>query len=143
MDMNKAFFLKKQDEAPNWLVIDAKEQILGRLAAQVASILRGKNSSRFTPHSDAGDYVIIINAKDIKLTGNKWTDKLYDWYSGYIGGYKTAAARDLHKKHPTRLIELAVKRMLPKTKLGKTMFKKLRVYEGNTHPHKAQVAHSA
>lgn len=143
MDMNKAFFLKKEDEKPNWVVIDAKDQVLGRLATRVADILRGKNRPQYTPHADAGDYVVIINAQDIVLTGNKWNDKMYVTYSGYFGGKKETSARDLNAKHPTRVIELAVERMLPKNRLSRQLMRKLRIYTGSEHPHEAQVSTSA
>lgn len=143
MDMNKAFFLKKEDEKPNWVVIDAKDQVLGRLATRVADILRGKDRPQYTPHADAGDYVVIINAQDIVLTGNKWNDKIYTTYSGYFGGKKEITAKDLNAKHPTRVIELAVERMLPKNRLSRQLMRKLRIYTGEEHPHKAQVDTSA
>lgn len=143
MDMNKAFFLKKEDEKPNWVVIDAKDQVLGRLATRVADILRGKNRPQYTPHADAGDYVVIINAQDIVLTGNKWNDKIYTSYSGWFSGKKEISAKDLTAKHPTRVIELAVERMLPKNRLSRQLMRKLRIYTGAEHPHEAQVATSA
>ncbi len=141
--MNKAFFLKKEDEKPNWVVIDAKDQVLGRLATRVADILRGKNRPQYTPHADAGDYVVIINAQDIVLTGNKWNDKIYTSYSGWFSGKKEISAKDLTAKHPTRVIELAVERMLPKNRLSRQLMRKLRIYTGAEHPHEAQVATSA
>ncbi len=137
--MNKAFFLKKEDEKPNWVVIDAKDQVLGRLATRVADILRGKNRPQYTPHADAGDYVVIINAQDIVLTGNKWNDKIYTTYSGWFSGKKEISAKDLTAKHPTRVIELAVERMLPKNRLSRQLMRKLRIYTGAEHPHKAQI----
>lgn len=143
MDMNKAFFLKKEDEKPNWVVIDAKDQVLGRLATRVADILRGKNRPQYTPHADAGDYVVIINAQDIVLTGNKWNDKIYTTYSGHFGGQKEMSAKDLTAKHPTRVIELAVERMLPKNRLSRQLMRKLRIYTGAEHPHQAQVETSS
>jgi len=137
--MNKTFFLKKEDRKPEWIVIDAKGQVLGRLATKIADILRGKNKAAYTPHADAGSYVVVINAKDIVLTGDKWTGKIYDWYTGWKGGYKTLTAENMIKRHPTRLVELAVKRMLPKSTLSNSVFRKLKVYEGENHPHIAQV----
>lgn len=137
MTMNKAFFLRKEDKKPKWKVIDASNRVLGRLATEIADILRGKHLPVYTPHADAGDYVVIINAKAIVLTGKKWQDKIYDRYSGWMGGYKTTTAEQMQ---PARLIELAVERMLPKSKMGRAMIKKLKVYEGAEHPHKAQVA---
>ena len=139
MDMNKAFFLKKEARKPQWIKIDAQGQILGRLATRIADILRGKHIPAYTPHTDAGDYVVIINAKDIALTGNKWKDKTYDRYTGWMGGLKTRTAEELLLKHPTDMIELAVKRMLPKSKMGRAQIKKLKVYADAEHPHIAQV----
>ncbi len=140
MDMNKSFFLRKEDEKPNWVVIDATDQVLGRMATKVADILRGKDKPTYTPHADAGDYVIIINAKNVKLTGKKWTDKTYITYSGYMSGKKELSAKELTAKHPTQVIELAVKRMLPKNKLARQLIRKLKVYVDGEHPHKAQVS---
>jgi len=139
MDMNKAFFFKNEDRNPKWLVIDAKNQIVGRLATKIANILRGKNKPYYTPHSDAGDYVVVINAKDIVFTGDKFNQKIYRRYTGYIGNMKTLTAKELLKKRPETIIELAVKRMLPKNKLSRDLIKKLKVYPNLEHPHKAQV----
>lgn len=140
MDMNRIFFLRKEDRQPKWHVIDAKGKILGRLATEIADILRGKNKPEFTPHADAGDYVVVINAEKIMLTGNKWEDKEYDRYTGWMGGYKVTTAKDLLAKHPTHLVEFAVRGMLPKNKLNREIIKKLKVYTGTEHPHKAQLA---
>lgn len=140
MDMNKIFFLRKEDRQPKWHVIDAKGKILGRLATEIADILRGKNKPEFTPHADAGDYVVVINAEQVALTGNKWEGKEYDRYTGWMGGYKVTTAKDLLAKHPTHLVELAVRGMLPKNKLNREVIKKLKVYVGTEHPHKAQTA---
>lgn len=139
MNMNKAFVLKKENRNPRWVVLDARGQVLGRLATKIADMLRGKDKPFYTPHTDSGDYVIVINAKDIVLTGNKWQTKVYDRYTGWMGGYKTQTAEQLVQKHPTELIELAVKRMLPKNKLSNDVFKKLRVYVDAEHPHHGQV----
>lgn len=141
--MNKAFNLRKEDRAPQWRLIDAEGQIVGRLATQVADILRGKDKPTYTPHIDTGDYVVIINAEKIRFTGDKLDQKRYEWYTGWIGGLKSLTARQLLAKDPTRIIELAVKRMLPKTKMGRAVIKKLRIYKGAEHPHKAQIATSA
>ena len=135
MDMNKVFHLKESVRKPKWVVIDAKGQVLGRLATRIADILRGKNRPAYTPHVDSGDYVVVINAQDIVLTGNKWSDKVYETYSGWKGGYKATPAEELFAKHPTYLVELAVKRMLPKSRLSRQVFKKLKVYVGSEHPH--------
>lgn len=138
MSMNKAFFLRKEDRNPQWRIIDADGQVLGRLATQVADILRGKDKAHYTPHTDCGDYVVIINADKIELTGNKWEGKIYDRYTGYMGGYKTTTALEMFKKDPALLVEHAVKGMLPKNKLSSKVFGKLRVYSGAEHPHTAQ-----
>ncbi len=114
VSMNTAFFLKKEERKPIWRVIDAQDQVLGRLATQIADILRGKDKAYFTPHTDSGDYVVVINADKIVLTGDKWENKTYESYSGWIGGLKVLTANQMRKKHPDRIIELAVKRMLPK-----------------------------
>jgi len=135
MDMNKAFFLRKEDRAPQWHVIDAQNKILGRLATQVADILSGKTKTNFAPHTDNGDYVVIINAKDIALSGTKMDQKIYTRVSGWIGGKKEILAKDVHRKDPTRLIHLAVKGMLPKNSLAAVMLTRLRIYEGSDHPH--------
>ncbi len=140
MSMNKAFRLKNEDRDPKWRLIDAKDQVLGRMATRIADILRGKDKPQFSPDVDAGDYVVVINAKKIKLTGNKWEDKEYARYTGYIGGYKTRTAKEMLEKQPEDIIKLAVKRMLPKNKLNRQIFKKLKVYVGENHPHKAQLS---
>jgi large subunit ribosomal protein L13 len=136
--MNKAFFKRKEDRNPQWRVIDANGQVLGRLATQIADILRGKDKPDYTPHTDCGDYVVVINAEKIELTGNKWDGKVYDRYTGYMGGYKTTTAKEMLQKDPTQIIEHAVKGMLPKNKLNSKVFAKLRVYSGSEHPHIAQ-----
>ena len=138
MDFNKTFYPRKEDQEPKWLLIDAQGKILGRLATQVADMLRGKNKPVYTPHTDCGDYVVIINADKVALTGNKLEDKVYDRYTGWIGGYKVTTAQEMLKKHPTRLVEHAVKGMLPKNKLNRQIYRKLKVYAGAEHPHKAQ-----
>ncbi len=138
MDMNKAFFLKKEDRNPQWRVIDGSGKVLGRLATEIATILSGKDKAEYTPHTDTGDYVVITNCEKIVLTGNKWEDKTYATFSGWRGGLKERSASDVFKKDPTFLIKSAVKRMLPKNRLGRQMFKKLKVYAGNEHPHLAQ-----
>lgn len=138
MDMNKAFFLRKEDRDPKWFLINAEGQVLGRLATKIADILRGKNKPSYTPHTDGGDYVIVINAEKVKLTGNKLEDKVYDRYSGWIGGYKTLTAKQVLERHPTKIIQHAVNGMLPKNKLNRQVIKKLKVYAGTQHPHMAQ-----
>lgn len=121
-----------------WILIDASDAVLGRLASQVAKILRGKNKASFTPHVDCGDNVIIINAEKVKLTGNKWTEKQYVRHTGYPGGQRLATPADYLKKNPGFIIEKAVKGMLPRTRLGAVQLKNLKVYSGNEHPHAAQ-----
>lgn len=138
MDMNKVFFLRKEDRNPRWHIIDAEGKVLGRLATQVADLLRGKNKPCYTPHTDCGDYVVIINADKVALTGDKWENKTYVRHTMWMGGLKTTVAKDLRAKHPTRIIELAVKRMLPKNKLNRNTIDKLKVYAGSQHPHAAQ-----
>jgi large subunit ribosomal protein L13 len=137
--MNDAFFLKNEARKPQWRVIDAKDQVLGRLATQIADILRGKDKAYFTPHTDSGDYVIVINAEKVVLTGDKWENKTYESYSGWIGGLKVLTANQVRAKHPDRIIELAVKRMLPKNTLSRYLMRKLRIFAGAEHPHIAQI----
>ena len=138
-DMNKTFYMKKENVEQNWRLIDAEGQILGRLATGIANALRGKDKPTYTPHTDCGDYIVVINADKIVLTGNKMEDKIYDRVSGFIGGYKTATAKEMMIKHPTDIIELAVKRMLPKNYLSRQVIRKLKIYVGSEHPHKAQL----
>ena len=121
-----------------WVVIDATNEVLGRLASQVAKILCGKNKPSYTPHVDCGDYVIVINADKVKLTGKKLTDKVYVRHTGYPGGLRFATPADLLNRKPTAVVEEAVKGMLPKTRLGAAIFKNLKVYAGAEHPHTAQ-----
>ncbi len=129
----------QQDSATRkWYIVDARGQTLGRLASRVASILRGKHKPTFTPHLDTGDHVVVINARDIRLTGDKLRSKIYYRHSGYPGGLKYVDARTLKETRPERIIEYAVCGMLPKNKLGRAMAKKLRVYAGSDHPHQAQ-----
>ena len=121
-----------------WVVIDATNEVLGRLASQIAKILRGKNKPGYTPHVDCGDYVIVVNAGKVKLTGDKLTEKVYVRHTGYPGGQRFATAQDYLKKKPEFVIEEAVRGMLPKTRLGEAIFKNLKVYAGAEHPHAAQ-----
>lgn len=121
-----------------WYVIDAENQTLGRLAAKIAHILRGKNKPYYTPHTDCGDYIIVLNSDKVHLSGNKWDAKIYQRYTGYPGGQREVNARLLNQKKPTAMVENAVKGMLPKNRLGRQMFKKLFVYAGTEHPHAAQ-----
>jgi large subunit ribosomal protein L13 len=129
---------KQNDIEKKWLLVDAEGMVLGRLASEIAARLRGKHNPMFTPHVDCGDFVVVINADKIVLTGRKLQKKMYYRYSGYIGGLKEINAENLLKKRPEDLIRFAVKGMLPKNSLGSGMFKKLKVYAGSTHPHEAQ-----
>lgn len=121
-----------------WVVVDAAGQPLGRMASKVAKILRGKHKTNFTPHVDCGDNVIVLNAGQVALSGNKWADKEYIWHTGYPGGQKSLTAEELQKKDSLRLVEHAVRGMLPKNRLGRTILKNLHVYEGSEHKHEAQ-----
>ena len=134
----KTYMAKPQDVERKWYVIDATDQILGRVAAEVAAILRGKHKPTFTPHVDCGDYVIVVNAEKIRLTGKKLTDKKYIYHSGYPGGIKQVDYQTMMTKKPEKALEIAVKGMLPHNSLGRKMFKKLKVYRGADHPHQAQ-----
>ena len=129
-----------KDEAVDrkWFLLDAQDQVLGRLATRVATILRGKHKVVFAPHLDVGDHVVVINAGKVHLTGRKMTDKVYRWHTGYIGGLREVTAERMLRTHPERVIEWAVQGMLPKGRLGRAMFKKLKVYRGAEHPHAAQ-----
>lgn len=133
-----SFCAKPEEIARNWWVIDAEGQTLGRLATQVATVLRGKNKPQYTPHVDCGDFVVIINAEKVAVTGNKEEQKLYRHHSGYPGGFKQETLRSLRDRRPTVIIEKAVKGMLPHNRLGARLFTKLKVYAGAQHPHEAQ-----
>jgi len=130
---------KNSDNKGKWWFVDAKGEILGRLATRIASRLRGKHNPLFTPHVDTGDWVVVVNADKIVLTGKKMEKKNYYRHSGYIGGLKTTTAKELIEKSPEDLIRFAVKGMLPKNRLGRKLFKKLKVYAGDKHPHDAQM----
>ena len=121
-----------------WYVIDAEEQVLGRVATEAAKLLRGKGKPEFTPHVDCGDFVIIVNAERVRLTGRKGQQKMYHRHSGYPGGIKSTTARRVRDKTPERLVRMAVRGMLPKNRLGRAMLRKLKVYAGSEHPHSAQ-----
>lgn len=131
-------YIKTEDANHKWYVVDATDQVLGRLASQVARVIRGKNKPIFTPNMDTGDFVIVLNAEKVKLTGKRESQKEYIHYSGYPGGLKTRSFAELLVKKPEYIIEEAVKGMLPKTRLGRKLFKKLKVYRGSEHPHEAQ-----
>jgi large subunit ribosomal protein L13 len=134
----KTVSVRKEDVQRKWYVVDADGETVGRISSQIAAILRGKNKPSYTPHTDTGDYVIVINADKIRFTGNKMAVKEYLSYSLYPGGQKSIVAKDLAQKKPTAIVEAAVKGMLPKNKLGRAMYKKLFVYAGAEHPHTAQ-----
>ena len=134
----KSFLAKKGEVEQKWLLVDAEGAILGRMAAKIAPILMGKNKPTYTPHVDTGDYVIVVNADKIKVTGKKAQMKEYDYYTHHPGGRKVISFADMMANKPEKVIELAVKRMLPKNKLGRAMLKKLKVYRGPEHDHQAQ-----
>ena len=134
----RSFTPRPGDVDECWWVVDAEDQILGRLATRVAVKLRGKDKPVYSPHADTGDYVIVVNAEKIQVTGRKLTDKLYYRHSGYPGGLRVTPFKDMLAKHPERVIEFAVRGMLPKNALGRKLFRKLRVYAGPDHPHQAQ-----
>ncbi len=136
--MNKSYMANIQTIENKWYVIDAQEVVLGRLATEAATILRGKHKPTYTPNVDCGDYVIVVNAEKIALTGNKLEGKKYYRHSGYPGGLKTRTAKKMLEIQPQKVVELAIKGMLPKTKLGDQMYRKLFVYCGPEHPHQAQ-----
>ena len=136
--MRTTFMAKGQEVERKWLVVDAEGQTLGRLASEVAAILRGKHKPTFTPNVDTGDHVIIINADKIELTGNKLQKKIYYRHTQFAGGLKQRTAGEMKEKYPTQMLELAIKGMLPKNSLGRQMFSKLNVYAGSEHPHAAQ-----
>ena len=136
--MMKTYMAKKSEIERQWFVVDAEGQVLGRMAAQVAAVLRGKHKPTFTPHVDTGDFVIVVNADKVKLTGNKLDQKKYYRHSGYPGGIKEETARHLMERKPEEVIKNAVWGMLPKGSLGRRTFHKLKVYKGSTHPHAAQ-----
>ncbi|MCI5839003.1 MAG: 50S ribosomal protein L13 [Peptoniphilaceae bacterium] len=138
MEKQKSFVAKPSNIERKWYLIDANGLVLGRLATQVASILRGKHKPTFTPHIDTGDYVVIINADKVVLTGDKENQKEYQRYSGYAGGQKIIKYKDMQKKFPERIVYHAVAGMLPKNRLGRQMLKKLKVYAGSEHKHEAQ-----
>lgn len=136
--MKRTYVTKPEDIERNWYVVDASGQTLGRLASEVARIVRGKHKPTYSPAVDAGDYVIVINADKIYVTGRKLDQKMYYRHSGYPGGLKEVSLRRMLEEHPTRVIEHAVRGMLPKNRLGRKMIRKLKVYAGSDHPHQAQ-----
>ena len=134
----KTFLPKIDVQRRDWRIVDADGQVLGRLAEKIANVLRGRDKPTFTPHLDGGDFVVVINAEKIRVTGKKETDKIYSSYSGYRGGLKQVPLADIRAKHPERLIMKAVKGMLPKNRLAAKLLTKLKVYSGSDHPHAAQ-----
>jgi len=136
----KTYSTRARDVERQWHVVDASGKTLGRLASQIASLLMGKHKAIYVPHLDTGDYVIVLNAAKVRVTGNKAKQKVYYRHSGYPGGLKATTFEEMLAAHPTRVIEHAVRGMLPRNRLGRAMFKKLKVYAGDNHPHQAQVA---
>ena len=134
----KTFSAKAEDVSRDWFVVDASDKTLGRLASEIAHRLRGKHKAEYTPHVDTGDYIVVINAEKIRVTGNKATDKMYHHHTGYPGGLKSMSFEKLIDRAPERVLQGAVKGMLPRNPLGRAMFKKLKVYAGAEHPHTAQ-----
>lgn len=134
----KTISAKFEPEKRKWIVVDAENQVLGRLASQIATRIRGKHLPTFSPHVDVGEFVVVVNADKIKLTGDKWNQKTYYRYSGYMGGLKSITARKLIQEKPERMIRLAVWGMLPKNRLGRKLIGKLKIYAGPEHPHEAQ-----
>ena len=136
--LKKTFSAKKSEVEEKWWLVDAQNKVLGRMASEIAQVLRGKNKPIFTPHVDTGDFVIVVNADKIRFTGKKLKDKVYYRHSGYPGGLKSITAEKLMQKDPTEVVRKAVKGMLPKNRLGRKLIMKLKVYAGGEHPHQAQ-----
>lgn len=134
----KTVSMRAEDVRHSWFVVDAEDKVLGRLATEVARRLRGKHKPEYTPHVDTGDYIVVVNAEKVRVTGAKTTDKMYYRHSGYPGGIKSRSFEQMRDSHPERIIEKAVKGMLPRNPLGRAMLKKLKVYSGGEHPHSAQ-----
>ena len=132
------YFTKKNEISRNWLVVDAKDQVVGRVASNLAMFLMGKHKPSYSPHLDTGDYVIVLNADKVKLTGKKWDEKLYHRHTGFVGGIKTRTAKEMLQKKPTDILRIAVKSMLPKNALARRQIMKLKIYTGDTHPHSVQ-----
>ena len=138
MYTQKSFVLKPADAEKKWWLIDAENQTVGRIATQIAGLLRGKSNPKFTPHTDSGDFVVVINSEKVNFTGNKWNDKEYIWHTNHIGGLKRRTAKEQLTKHPELILMNAVKGMLPKTSLGRKQLTKLKVIIGTSHGHEAQ-----
>jgi len=134
----KTIYANNTTAEKNWVLVDAKDQVLGRVASQVASVLRGKNKTNYTPHTDMGDHVIVINADKVRMTGKKWNNRVIFTYSGYPGGQRELSPKEISEKNPARLVELSVRGMLPKNTMGRQLFRSLHVYAGTEHPHTAQ-----
>ena len=134
----KTFSAKAHEVKRDWYVVDASDKVLGRLASNIALRLRGKHKAEYTPHVDTGDYIVVTNVEKLVVTGRKFKDKIYYSHSGFPGGIKSISFDKLQEKHPARILELAVKGMLPKNPLGREMFRKLKIYTGSEHPHEAQ-----
>ena len=134
----KTFSAKAEDVSRDWFVVDAADKTLGRLASEIAHRLRGKHKAEYTPHVDTGDYIVVVNAEKVRVSGAKTTDKMYHHHTGYPGGLKSISFENLIDKAPERVIQGAVEGMLPRNPLGRAMFRKLKVYAGNEHPHTAQ-----
>ncbi len=139
---NKPIKVTQTDLTPDWHVIDAQGRTLGRISSEIATLLQGKHKAVYVPNMNAGDYVVVINAEKVRVTGNKLEAKMYYRHSGYHGGLREEKLSDVLRKHPTRVIEHAVKGMLPKSALGRRMMSRMKVYAGDSHPHEAQVTHS-
>jgi large subunit ribosomal protein L13 len=133
----KTIYANKATAEKNWVLVDAKDQVIGRLASQVARVLRGKNKTNYTPNTDMGDHVVIINAEKVKMTGKKWNNRRIFTYSGYPGGQRQLSPKEISEKNPARLVELSVRGMLPKNSMGRQLFRSLHVYAGAEHPHTA------
>ena len=136
--MLKTYNAKPGEVQATWHLFDAEGLVLGRMASRIAILLQGKHHARYTPHVDTGDFVIVLNAEKVVLSGAKLDDRMHRWHTGYIGGLKEMSAGEMRERHPDRLVQQAVRRMLPKTRLGRQMLRKLKVYAGSEHPHEAQ-----
>lgn len=134
----KSYMAKPGEIEASWYIVDATDKVLGRMAEKIATILMGKHRPTYTPHVDTGDFVVVLNAEKVRVTGAKRSQKEYDWFTRYPGGRKVLTFEEMQAKHPDRIIELAVRRMLPKSKLGRKMLSKLKIYTGDEHPHQAQ-----
>jgi len=138
MFTQRSYVLKPAETNKKWFLVDAKDQVVGRLATQIADLLRGKGNPKFTYNTDSGDYVVVINADKVKFTGSKWEEKEYFWHTNFTGGIKSRTAKEQLEKHPEQIIMEAVKGMLPKNTLGREQLTKLKVFAGETHTHQAQ-----